>query len=150
MSSTATQISREINFSHGSKTGLFDHFSSSDFWNLGNFWHFHSGGANLMSLVRPKFYCENDELRFTRTVWQFQDYSATQILRDINFGHFEETKNTILTSWAALNLEFVGICDIIKCELFLKWKFKAFKIVKTTVFDLGQNQFCGKLEWQNC
>ena len=26
------------------------------------------------------------------TMWKFQDFSATQILCEINFGHFEATK----------------------------------------------------------
>ena len=29
------------------------------------------------------------------TVWKFQDFSATQILREINFGHFEAPKTAI-------------------------------------------------------
>ena len=31
------------------------------------------------------------------TMWKFQDFSATQILREINFGHFEGPKIAILT-----------------------------------------------------
>ena len=31
------------------------------------------------------------------TVWKFQDFSATQILREINFDHFEANKTDILT-----------------------------------------------------
>ena len=68
----------------------------------------------------------------------FRDFSATQILREINFGHFEAPKTAILTIWVALNFEFLGNFDIIKFEIFLKMlksKFKSFKIVKTAVFD---------------
>ena len=36
------------------------------------------------------------------TLWKFQDFSATQILREINFGHFEAPKTAIFTIWAAL------------------------------------------------
>ena len=32
------------------------------------------------------------------SMWKFQDFSATQILREIIFGHFEAPKTTILTS----------------------------------------------------
>ena len=36
-------------------------------------------------------------------MWKFQ------ILREINFGHFEAPKSTILTIWAAINFEFWDI-----------------------------------------
>ena len=29
-------------------------------------------------------------------MWKFQDFSATHILREINFGHFEALKTAIL------------------------------------------------------
>ena len=35
-------------------------------------------------------------------MWKFQ------ILREINFGHFEAPKSTILTILEALNFEFLG------------------------------------------
>ena len=41
-------------------------------------------------------------------IWKFQDYSNTQILREINFGHFEAPKTAILTK---LNLEFLQTSD---------------------------------------
>ena len=40
------------------------------------------------------------------TIRKFQDFSATQILREINFGHFEAPKTATLTILAALNFEF--------------------------------------------
>ena len=44
------------------------------------------------------------------TMWKFQDFSATQILRESNFGgHFEAQKTAILTIKAALNFEFLEI-----------------------------------------
>jgi len=30
-------------------------------------------------------------------MWKLQDFSATQILREINFGHVEDPKTAILT-----------------------------------------------------
>ena len=36
-------------------------------------------------------------------MWKFQDLSATQITREIGFGHFEDPKTAILTNFAALN-----------------------------------------------
>ena len=40
--------------------------------------------------------CEsNCVIHFHCTVWKFKDFSATQILREINFGLFEEPKTAI-------------------------------------------------------
>ena len=39
------------------------------------------------------------------TVEIFQDFSITQILREINFGDFRSTKSTILTHLEALNFD---------------------------------------------
>ena len=47
-------------------------------------------------------------------MWKFQDLSAIQILREINFGHFEAQKTAILAIWAALNFDFT---NIFKCEI---------------------------------
>ena len=69
-------------------------------------------------------------------MWKFHDYFATQILREIIFGHFEASKTAILTVCAALNFEFLVIFDIIRCEFFPKIKIKASKTVKMVVFDL--------------
>ena len=55
-------------------------------------------------------------------MWKFQDISATQILREINFGQFEAPKTAILTIWAALNFEFLVLFYIFKHEIFLKIK----------------------------
>ena len=55
-------------------------------------------------------------------MWKYQDFSATQILREINFGHFEATKTAILTIWVVLNFEFLGIFDIVKREIFPRIK----------------------------
>ena len=70
------------------------------------------------------------------TMWKFQDFSAIQILREINFGHFEASKTAILTVWAAPNFWCLDIFDIFNCEIFQKSKYEAFKIVKTAIFDI--------------
>ena len=31
------------------------------------------------------------------SMWKFQDFSASQILREVNFGHFVAPKNCLLT-----------------------------------------------------
>ena len=68
-------------------------------------------------------------------MWEFQDFSATQILREINFGHFEAQETAVLTLRAALNFEVLGTFDVFKCEMPKNSKFKPSKIVKTLIFD---------------
>ena len=70
------------------------------------------------------------------TVWKFQNFTATHILREINFGHIEVPKTAILNILAALNFEFLEIIDIFKGEISQKSIFKAPKILKISVFDL--------------
>ena len=41
-------------------------------------------------------------------VWKLKDFSANQILREINFGPFEEPKSAILTILAALKFDFLA------------------------------------------
>ena len=67
------------------------------------------------------------------TMWKFQDFSATQILREIDFGHFEAPKPSILINRAAINFGFLGIFGVFKGKMFLKSKFKAYTM---TVFDI--------------
>ena len=69
-------------------------------------------------------------------MWKLEDFSATHILHEINFNHFEAPKSAILTIWTALNFQFLDICDIFKCEITKKSKVKASKIVKMSVLDL--------------
>ena len=87
-------------------------------------------------------------------MWQFQDFLATQIFREINFGNLEAPKTDILTKCVALNFEFLNIFDVFKCEIPRKSKFKASNIIKMAVFDPLNSvkiDFTKKSEWQeNC
>ena len=40
------------------------------------------------------------------TVWKLQDFSTTQILREINFEDYKSEKSAILTHLEALNFDF--------------------------------------------
>ena len=66
---------------------------------------------------------------------KFHDFSASQILREINFGHFEAPKTAILNIWAALILNFWELLTSSSVQFVQKSKFKAYKIGKMTVFD---------------
>ena len=39
-------------------------------------------------------------------VWKLEDFSITEILREINFGDFRSAKSAILTHLEALDLDF--------------------------------------------
>ena len=47
--------------------------------------------------------------RVQNTVWKFQIFPATKILREINFGHFKAQKTAIFAICTALNFEHLGI-----------------------------------------
>ena len=55
-------------------------------------------------------------------MWKYQDFSATQILREINFGHFETPKVAVYAIWTALNLEILETFNISRCEIVPKIK----------------------------
>ena len=59
------------------------------------------------------------------SVANFGNFPATQILREINFGHFAAPKTAVLTIWTALNFEFLGTFDISKSEIFLTIKIQS-------------------------
>ena len=60
--------------------------------------------------------------------------SATQILREINYGHIEAHKAAILTISAVLKSNFWELLTIPSVLIILKSKFNAPEIVKTAVF----------------
>jgi len=51
------------------------------------------------------------------TVWKFQDFSITQILREINFGESGSAKSAILTHLDALNLDYYEFLHFWKAEI---------------------------------
>jgi len=60
-------------------------------------------------------------------VWNFQNFSATQILREINFG----PNTDILTIFlAALKFEVFGILDIFKCQIAKNQNYKPPNMLK--------------------
>ena len=67
-------------------------------------------------------------------MWQFQNFSVTNILPEIDSGHFEATKTAVLTIWVALICEFLKIMDIFKCEIFPKIKIQNLQNCKNNTF----------------
>ena len=62
------------------------------------------------------------------TMWKFQDFSTTQILCEINFGHIEALKTAILTTFSALDFDFWGNFTLQNVK---KSIFRAAKVIKT-------------------
>jgi len=65
-------------------------------------------------------------------VWRFQNFSITQILREINFRDFRNAKSAILPHLEALDFDFYAF---LKVELTKLAKFGALKMAKTSVFE---------------
>ena len=52
------------------------------------------------------------------TVWKFHDFSITQILREINFGHSRSARFAILTQSEALNFDFNEFLHFLEAEIY--------------------------------
>ena len=79
----------------------------------------------LLSKSFQKINYRPEQPNWEYTMWKFQDFSASQILREINFGPIEDPKTAILTIWAALNYKILDIFDIFKFEIFIKIKIQS-------------------------
>ena len=73
-------------------------------------------------------------LRFT--VWKFQDFAITQILREINFEGSRSAKSAILTLLEALNFDFSEFLHILKGECYQINKIQSPKMAKSPVLEL--------------
>ena len=51
------------------------------------------------------------------TVWKLQDFSVTQILREIKVGQSRNTKSAILTHLETLNFNFYEILHFLEAEI---------------------------------
>ena len=64
------------------------------------------------------------------TVWKFQTFSITQILREINFWDSRSTKSTILPHLEAVNFDFYEFCTLDRLKLTKLTKIRSSKIAK--------------------
>ena len=69
-------------------------------------------------------------------MWKFQDFSATQILREINFAHFRVSKTVIFAVFEAMNIDFCQFQPTKKIMNSSKTKFRASRNVKMALFKL--------------
>ena len=54
------------------------------------------------------------------TVWKFQDFSITQILREINFGGSRSSKTAVLAILGALKMSILVNFSLQKMQKFIK------------------------------
>ena len=108
-------------------------------WKCSFDWYWTRSSSFFCLRMRLKHLIEKI-LRFSHcdiyTVCKFQDFSATQILCEINFGHFEATNVAIFPFEQLWILNFWEFLTFSSVKFFQNSKFKASKIVETTVFDL--------------
>ena len=71
-------------------------------------------------------------------MWKFHNFTATQILREINFGVFRiSERQPFLTFSEALNIDFG---QFFKAEISPKIKIRAYETVKMAFCEAPNNQ----------
>ena len=67
-------------------------------------------------------------------VWKFQNFSVSQILREIKVGQPEASQMVILKYLEALNFMFDKFLHLEKAEIDQKSKLRVFKIAQNSIF----------------
>ena len=90
----------------------------------------------IPSLLLAEMYRAN--LNSKSTVWKFQDFSVTQVLREINFGEPRSIKTAIYAVLGALN--FVDLVDfsLQKMKKFIKIKVRSLKVCQNGRFSTSR------------
>ena len=76
------------------------------------------------------------KLNFGSTVWKLQDFSATQILREIKFSNFGVSKIAILPYLVAQNLDIFEFLALSNVLIFTKNQNRASKMANIVVIEL--------------
>jgi len=71
-------------------------------------------------------------------VWKFQNFSITQILREINFMDSRSAKSAILTNSEALNFDFYEFFHFMKAEIYQINKIQNLKNGKNGSFRMSR------------
>ena len=66
--------------------------------------------------------------RVKGTVWKFQDFTITQILREINFGGCRSSKTAVLAILGALKMINLVNFSILKMQKFIKIKIQSLQM----------------------
>ena len=59
----------------------------------------------------------DQKLGSSATVWKLQNFTITQILREIKVGKTRVSKSAILTHWEALHLDFYDFLYLLKAAI---------------------------------
>ena len=70
--------------------------------------------------------------------WKFKDFSATQILREINLGWFQKVKNAILPIWEGLDFAFYENFIFASVKNSQKFTFWSAKMVNKLFFGASK------------
>ena len=68
-------------------------------------------------------------------MWKFQDFSITQILREINFDDSTSAKSAILTHLQVLNFEFYEFCTVLVLKFTKLTESRAPKRAKIAILE---------------
>ena len=71
-------------------------------------------------------------------MWKFQDFSITQILREINFWDSQSAKSAILTHLEAPDFDFFGFLQFLKDEIYQNNKIPSLKKRKNGRFTTSR------------
>ena len=67
-------------------------------------------------------------------MWKFHEFSITQILREINFGHSRGAKSAILTHLEVLNVDSYDFLHFLKVDIYQISKIQSLKNGKNGSF----------------
>ena len=83
----------------------------------------HSAILTHYVVLRCQLFVYNNNIHYKITVWKFQNFSITHILREIKVGDFWGPKTDILTQLEALNFDFINFCIFWRLKLTKSTKF---------------------------
>ena len=77
---------------------------------------------------------KKDESDPNLTVWKFQDFCITEILREINFEYPRSAKSAVFAILGAVKFVHLANFSLQKVQKFIKSQFRASKCVKMVDF----------------
>ena len=83
-------------------------------------------------------------------MWKFKNFSATSILREINFGKFQAAKIAISDNFRGPEFGFWQICAISKAQIYQNSNSRVLKTVKMVIsyIQILPKMISRKIEWQ--
>ena len=84
-------------------------------------------------------------------VWEFYNFSAIQILRELKFWWIQRVNNVIYGTLEVLNFDFSNFEQFLKPQIYQNSKFRVSKIAKNDIFrpfEFTKIWFHKKKEWR--